>query len=236
MKQKADKIIERHDAPDICDGALAIGIRHDLCRTTLRPDRLLTNKRKGSGLEDHNPLQQIRRWIEAGDSSAIERLRSLVGKDLSSRCQPTAVMRHCGSLQAGTKRVAHPLSLGDESRGITANGHAMRPNHRKQGKRGSRSRTNLPDLTGTFKQALVFHRTGRLVDAERLYRSLHLLGVVYSQRDKHAEAVRKDPNVWGMKRVGIALNSGSGRGSESFLAASGMSIGRGESAGNFPRG
>lgn len=37
MKQKADKIIERHDAPDIfCDGALAIGIRDDLCRITLR--------------------------------------------------------------------------------------------------------------------------------------------------------------------------------------------------------
>lgn len=41
MKQEADKIIERHDAPDIfCDGALAITIRHDLCRITLRSDRV----------------------------------------------------------------------------------------------------------------------------------------------------------------------------------------------------
>jgi hypothetical protein len=41
MKQKADKIIDRYDAPDIfCDGALAIGYRHELCRITLHSDRV----------------------------------------------------------------------------------------------------------------------------------------------------------------------------------------------------
>jgi hypothetical protein len=193
---------------------------------------LLTSKRKGVWSGRPQPL---------ATDQEMDRSRRLLGDRAASSQFPVSTDCCNEALRIPSKqvpkRVAHPLSLGDESRGITANGHAMRPNHRKQGKRGSRSRTNLPDLTGTFKQALVFHRTGRLVDAERLYRSLHLLGVVYSQRDKHAEAVRKDPNVWGMKRVGIALNSGSGRGSESFLAASGMSIGQGEkSAGNFPRG
>jgi tetratricopeptide (TPR) repeat protein len=146
MKQKADNIIERHDAPDIfCDGALAIGFRHDVCRIRLHSDRVdpvdgetvnrivvghlsipaaafvdLYNQmtaaiqrvtkagegaggrkgsaanvmiggdfsticERGSRLQDHNPLEQIRRRIEAGDPSwAIERLRSLISKGVAA--------------------------------------------------------------------------------------------------------------------------------------------------------
>lgn len=41
MKQKADKIVDRADAPDIfCDGALSISFRHDICRIALHADRL----------------------------------------------------------------------------------------------------------------------------------------------------------------------------------------------------
>jgi hypothetical protein len=41
MKQRADKIIDRHDAPDIfCDGVLAIGLRQDVARLTLHTDRI----------------------------------------------------------------------------------------------------------------------------------------------------------------------------------------------------
>jgi hypothetical protein len=48
----------------------------------------------------------------------------------------------------------------------------------------------------------------------------------------------EDPNVLGMSGLVSLLTVGAaGRGGESFLAASGMSTGRGEkSAGNFPRG
>jgi hypothetical protein len=41
MKQRADKIIDRHDAPDIfCDGARAITFRNDVLRLTLCADRV----------------------------------------------------------------------------------------------------------------------------------------------------------------------------------------------------
>jgi hypothetical protein len=40
---------------------------------------------RGSRLQDHNPLEQIRRRIEAGDPSwAIERLRSLISKGVAA--------------------------------------------------------------------------------------------------------------------------------------------------------
>src|SRR5262245_54345954 len=80
-------------------------------------------------------------------------------------------------------------------------------------------RRGLPDLTGTFKQALAFHRTGRLADAENLYRqiletnpnhfdSLHLLGVVCGQRHKHGEAVRQiDAALKVNPNVASALNN-----------------------------
>jgi tetratricopeptide (TPR) repeat protein len=80
-------------------------------------------------------------------------------------------------------------------------GMAMRTGQNK-GMLGGRSPTKVPDYTAAFKQALGFHQTGRLADAEKIYRqiletqpnhfdSLHLLGLVYSQRGKHAEAVRQ---------------------------------------------
>ena len=41
MTQRADKIIDRHDAPDIfCDGVLAITFRNDVLRLTLYADRV----------------------------------------------------------------------------------------------------------------------------------------------------------------------------------------------------
>jgi hypothetical protein len=41
LVQRADKIIDRHDAPDIfCDGVLAITIRQDVLRLTLYADRV----------------------------------------------------------------------------------------------------------------------------------------------------------------------------------------------------
>jgi hypothetical protein len=41
MPERADKIIDRPDAPDIfCDGALAIGIRNDVVRITLMSERV----------------------------------------------------------------------------------------------------------------------------------------------------------------------------------------------------
>ena len=43
MKTRADKIIERHDAPDIfCDGVLAINLSQDVAHLTLHTDRLDT--------------------------------------------------------------------------------------------------------------------------------------------------------------------------------------------------
>ena len=79
-------------------------------------------------------------------------------------------------------------------------GTAMRPDHKK----GSRAvdSDKAFEFTVAFKQALGFHQTGRLGEAEKTYRqiletqpehfdSLHLLGVVYSQRGKYAEAVRQ---------------------------------------------
>ena len=41
MKTRADKIIERHDAPDIfCDGVLGVSMRQDVLRITLCTDRI----------------------------------------------------------------------------------------------------------------------------------------------------------------------------------------------------
>src|SRR5262245_56189407 len=39
--EKADKVIDRHDVPDIfCDGTIAITYRHNVCRITLHSDRV----------------------------------------------------------------------------------------------------------------------------------------------------------------------------------------------------
>jgi len=41
MNQRAEKIVDRHDAPEIfCDGVLAITFRHDVLRLTLYSDRV----------------------------------------------------------------------------------------------------------------------------------------------------------------------------------------------------
>jgi hypothetical protein len=41
MKESSGNIIDRPDAPDIfCDGALGIGMRHNMCRITLHSDRI----------------------------------------------------------------------------------------------------------------------------------------------------------------------------------------------------
>ena len=57
-------------------------------------------------------------------------------------------------------------------------------------------------LTPAFSQALALHQAGRLAEAEKIYGqilkvqpnhfdSLHLLGVIYSQRGNHVESVRQ---------------------------------------------
>jgi tetratricopeptide (TPR) repeat protein len=59
-----------------------------------------------------------------------------------------------------------------------------------------------PDITSLLNQALALHQTGRLAEAEPLYRTvlraqpshfdtLHLLGLLHYQRGEHAEAVRR---------------------------------------------
>jgi hypothetical protein len=41
MMQRADKIIDRHDAPELfCDAVLAISFRHDVVRLALVSDRI----------------------------------------------------------------------------------------------------------------------------------------------------------------------------------------------------
>ena len=41
MNERTEKIIDRHDAPEIfCDGALAISFRNDVLRLTLYSDRV----------------------------------------------------------------------------------------------------------------------------------------------------------------------------------------------------
>src|SRR5947209_13554765 len=62
--------------------------------------------------------------------------------------------------------------------------------------------TPSPEIKSAFGQALAFHQADRLAEAEQLYRiilqaqpehfdSLHLLGVIHSQRGEHTEAVRQ---------------------------------------------
>src|SRR5262249_54055458 len=62
--------------------------------------------------------------------------------------------------------------------------------------------TRSPALASTFSQALALHQAGRLAEAEQNYLQtlkaqpdqfdrLHLLGVIFSQRGNHAEAVRQ---------------------------------------------
>jgi hypothetical protein len=51
-------------------------------------------------------------------------------------------------------------------------GMVMRPDRRQLGKPGNRSPTKLPDLTEAFKQALNFHQTRRLSEAEKIYRQI----------------------------------------------------------------
>src|SRR5262249_50228012 len=62
--------------------------------------------------------------------------------------------------------------------------------------------TRSPALASTLSQALALHQAGRLAEAEQAYLQilkaqanhfdcLHLLGVIFSQRGNHAEAVRQ---------------------------------------------
>src|SRR5262245_31896589 len=62
--------------------------------------------------------------------------------------------------------------------------------------------TKSPALASTLSQALALHQAGRLAEAEKNYLQilkarpnqfdcLHLLGVIFSQRGNHAEAVRQ---------------------------------------------
>src|SRR5262249_5100247 len=62
--------------------------------------------------------------------------------------------------------------------------------------------TKSPALASRFSQALALHQAGRLAEAEQSYLQilkaqpdqfdcLHLLGVIFSQRGNHAEAVRQ---------------------------------------------
>src|SRR5262249_9231445 len=62
--------------------------------------------------------------------------------------------------------------------------------------------TRSPALASTLSQALALHQAGRLAEAEQNYLQilkaqpnhfdcLHLLGVIFSQRGNHAEAVRQ---------------------------------------------
>jgi len=85
-------------------------------------------------------------------------------------------------------------------------------------------RTESPNFAALLTEALRLHQTGRLADAERLYRRilvtqpdhfdcLHLLGVVFHQRGDHAQAVhhidlalKKSPdNVFALNNRGNAL-------------------------------
>src|SRR5262249_39836196 len=107
-------------------------------------------------------------------------------------------------LQAGMiehARQAHPFSLSYEAVASHRIGTAMRPDQKKR-MQGSQSPKKPSNIPAAFKQALSFHQTGQLGEAESIYRqiletqpqhfdSLHLLGVVYHQRGKHAEAVRQ---------------------------------------------
>src|SRR5262245_52665287 len=62
--------------------------------------------------------------------------------------------------------------------------------------------TRSPALASTFNQTLALHQAGRLAEAEQNYLQilkaqpnqfdcLHLLGVIFSQRGNHTEAVRQ---------------------------------------------
>jgi tetratricopeptide (TPR) repeat protein len=63
-------------------------------------------------------------------------------------------------------------------------------------------RQDAPELASSYNEALALHQAGRLAAAEKIYRqilkvqpnhfdSLHLLGVIYSQRGNHTEALRQ---------------------------------------------
>ena len=79
---------------------------------------------------------------------------------------------------------------------------AKRFGHQQQRPLQNVSPTSSPELASKFSQAVALHQGGRLAEAETNYRhilkvypnhfdSLHLLGVIYSQRGNHAEAVRQ---------------------------------------------
>jgi protein O-GlcNAc transferase len=72
--------------------------------------------------------------------------------------------------------------------------------NRKQ--RRAAAKQPYAELASTLSQALALHQAGRLAEAEQTYRQilkaqanhfdcLHLLGVIFSQRGNHAEAVRQ---------------------------------------------
>src|SRR5215831_12090913 len=72
--------------------------------------------------------------------------------------------------------------------------------NRKQ--RRAAAKQPYAELASTFSQALALHQAGRLAEAEQNYLQilkvqpnqfdcLHLLGVIFSQRGNHTEAVRQ---------------------------------------------
>src|SRR5262249_28150774 len=77
------------------------------------------------------------------------------------------------------------------------------------------------DTAAAFEQAMALHRSGRVTEAEALYRSiiavaprhfdsLHLLGVIAHQRGDHAEAVRQIDVALAVNPASLAAHSNRG--------------------------
>src|SRR5271168_2480050 len=74
--------------------------------------------------------------------------------------------------------------------------------HRRREHKKKIAAPELFKVTSLFAEGLALHQAGRLADAEKIYYqiiemqpdhfdSLHLLGVIFYQRESHAEAVRQ---------------------------------------------
>ena len=77
------------------------------------------------------------------------------------------------------------------------------------------------DISAAFNQAMTFHRSGRLAEAETVYRkiiavlpehfdSLHLLGVISYQKGDHAEAVRRIDAALALNPKSVSAHSNLG--------------------------
>jgi hypothetical protein len=81
LVQRADKIIDRHDAPDIfCDGVRAITIRQDVLRLTLYADRVdaedgkTVNRPPAGFVELYNQMTAVvQRLTKAGKVRHVEK-------------------------------------------------------------------------------------------------------------------------------------------------------------------